>query len=55
MVAAKNGPDRCVFFTIYIFTDRPSAMFKVAVNTIVPRSPFFFFLYPKVQTVTNMK
>ena len=29
--------------------------FKVAVNTIVPRSPFFLFLYLKTQTVTHIR
>ena len=28
---------------------------KVAVNTIVPRSPFFLFLYLKTQTVTHIR
>ena len=28
---------------------------KVAVNTIVPRSPFFLFLYLKTQTVTHTR
>ena len=28
---------------------------KVAVNTIVPRSCFFFFLYLKTQTVTHIR
>ena len=31
------------------------ADFKVAVNTIVPRSPFFFFLHLKTQTVTHIR
>ena len=26
---------------------------KAAVNTIVPRSPFFFFLYLKISTVVT--
>ena len=30
-------------------------LFKVAVNTIVPRSPFFLFLYLKTQTVTHIR
>ena len=30
-------------------------MVKVAVNTIVPRSPFFLFLYLKTQTVTHIR
>ena len=30
-------------------------IFKVAVNTIVPRSPFFLFLYLKTQTVTHIR
>ena len=30
-------------------------VFKVAVNTIVPRSPFFLFLYLKTQTVTHIR
>ena len=29
--------------------------FKVAVNTIVPRSPFVLFLYLKTQTVTHIR
>ena len=28
---------------------------EVAVNTIVPRSPFFLFLYLKTQTVTHIR
>ena len=28
---------------------------KVAVNTIVPRSPFFLFLYLKTHTVTHIR
>ena len=28
---------------------------KVAVNTIVPRSPIFCLLYPKMHTVINTK
>ena len=31
------------------------AKLKVAVNTIVPRSPFFLFLYLKTQTVTHIR
>ena len=30
-------------------------LIKVAVNTIVPRSPFFLFLYLKTQTVTHIR
>ena len=30
-------------------------LLKVAVNTIVPRSPFFLFLYLKTQTVTHIR
>ena len=32
-----------------------SMEFKAAVNTIVPRSPFFLFLYLKTQTVTHIR
>ena len=32
-----------------------SGSVKVAVNTIVPRSPFFLFLYLKTQTVTHIR
>ena len=32
-----------------------SSDLKVAVNTIVPRSPFFLFLYLKTQTVTHIR
>ena len=31
------------------------SLLKVAVNTIVPRSPFFLFLYLKTQTVTHIR
>ena len=30
-------------------------LLKVAVNTIVPRSPFFLFLYLKTRTVTHIR
>ena len=35
--------------------DMMEDVFKVAVNTIVPRSPFFLFLYLKTQTVTHIR
>ena len=35
--------------TVFVF------VFKVAVNTIVPRSPFFLFLYLKTQTDTHIR
>ena len=34
---------------------REEVRLKVAVNTIVPRSPFFLFLYLKTQTVTHIR
>ena len=37
------------------YWDALSCFFKVAVNTIVPRSPFFLFLYLKTQTVTHIR
>ena len=38
-----------------VFTATLRLFFKVAVNTIVPRSPFFLFLYLKTQTVTHIR
>ena len=39
-----------------VFTsDQLLSEIKVAVNTIVPRSPFFLFLYLKTQTVTHIR
>ena len=40
----------------FLFFKKFEAEFlKVAVNTIVPRSPFFLFLYLKTQTVTHIR
>ena len=38
-----------------VFFSGDCSMVKVAVNTIVPRSPFFLFLYLKTQTVTHIR
>ena len=38
-----------------IVSRSPQGLVKVAVNTIVPRSPFFLFLYLKTQTVTHIR
>ena len=43
-----------LYFSLYNIVSK-KAGFKAAVNTMVPRSPFFCFLYPKISTVANIK
>ena len=54
-----RGLSEVAFFrtliTQYVLTIAVRISFKVAVNTIVPRSPFFLFLYLKTQTVTHIR
>ena len=48
ILVTKTSDQAHVCMYVYIFV-------KVAVNTIVPRSPFILFLYLKTQTVTHIR
>ena len=52
-LTCSRGLPPCYDHDIIFFI--PSVKVKVAVNTIVPRSPFFLFLYLKTQTVTHIR
>ena len=55
-VQHKGGflPDIILLIILSIILLPSGSPIKVAVNTIVPRSPLFCFLYPKIQTATNI-
>ena len=67
ITGSSHGPfvvSACIYMVITSSKskDQPSKIvnpargqLKVAVNTIVPRSPFFLFLYLKTQTVTHIR
>ena len=45
----------CNIILVKLVTEGVLDTLKVAVNTIVPRSPFFLFLYLKTQSVTHIR
>ena len=51
----KIGKQRSFSACKSLIADSYVLRLKVAVNTIVPRSPFFLFLYLKTQTVTHIR